>query len=90
MNSNEPKQITNTMKQNKAAGAMQMTLFDTMFVEIKKVRHRLSFSPKTVIMIPYNATKEEIETIEAKYRGEDGKIKHDAISDYEIFGGQKC
>ena len=77
------------MTQNKAVKSMQMTLFDQMLVETKKVPHRLSFSPRTIIHIPFNSTKEEIEAIEAKYRGEDGKIRHDSISDYEIFGGQK-
>ena len=77
------------MTQNKAVKSMQMTLFDQMLVETKKVPHRLSFSPRTIIYIPFNSTKEEIEAIEAKYRGEDGKIRHDSISDYEIFGGQK-
>ena len=76
-------------KQNKASESNQISLFDQMLVETKKVPHRLSFSLRTIIYIPFNSTKEEIEAIEAKYRGEDGKIRHDSISDYEIFGGQK-
>lgn len=55
--------------------------------EIKKKAWRLSFSPKTTILVPCNWTIEQCLEYEKKYQGEDGKIQHDSQSEYEIFGG---
>lgn len=62
-------------------------LLDKMKVEIKKVPHKLSFSPRTTIYVPCDWTKEQILEYEKRYQGEDGKIKHDSVSDFEIYGG---
>lgn len=62
-------------------------LMDQLQPEIKKKAWRLSFSPKTQILVPYNWTRKQCLEYEKKYQGEDGKINHDSQSEYEIFGG---
>lgn len=63
------------------------SLIDQLQPEMKKKAWRLSFSPKTQILVPCNWTTKQCLEYEKKYRGEDGKIQHDSMSEYEIFGG---
>lgn len=62
-------------------------LMEQLQPEIKKKSWRLSFSPKTTILVPCNWTRQQCLEYEKKYQGEDGKIQHDSQSEYEIFGG---
>lgn len=62
-------------------------LMEQLCPEIKKVPYRLSFSPKTQILVPYNWTKQQCLEYEKKYQGVDGKINHDPCSEQSIFGG---
>lgn len=64
-----------------------LPLMEQLQPEIKKKAWRLSFSPKTTILVPYNWTHQQCLDYEKKYQGEDGKIQHDSQSEYEIFGG---
>lgn len=62
-------------------------LMEQLQPEMKKKAWRLSFSPKTQILVPCNWTHQQCLEYEKKYQGEDGKINHDSVSEHEIFGG---
>ncbi|MFT3994760.1 MAG: hypothetical protein QM660_10660 [Dysgonomonas sp.] len=62
-------------------------LMEQLHPEIKKKAWRLSFSPKTTILVPCDWTLEQCLEHEKKYQGEDGKINHDPCSEQSIFGG---
>lgn len=62
-------------------------LLDELKPEVKKKSWKLSFSPKTTIRVPYDWTREQCLEYEKKFKGDDGKIKHDSVSEYSIFGG---
>lgn len=75
---------------NKSRVKNESSLMKQLQPEIKKKAWRLSFSPKTTILVPFNWTTQQCLEYEQKYRGEDGKINHDSQSEYEIFGGMVC
>lgn len=64
-----------------------LPLMEQLQPEIKKKAWRLSFSPKTTILVPCNWTRLQCLEYEKKYQGEDGKINHDPCSEQSIFGG---
>lgn len=74
-------------KRNKRRISNDNNFIDQLQPDIKKKAWRLSFSPKTQILVPYNWTRQQCLEYEKKYQGEDGKINHDSQSEYEIFGG---
>lgn len=82
-------QKNNTLfrKRNKRRISDDNSLMVQLQPEIKKKAWRLSFSPKTTILVPCNWTRLQCLEYEKKYQGEDGKIQHDSQSEYEIFGG---
>lgn len=73
---------------NRAYIRRNAPLMDQLQPQLKKKTWRLSFSPKTTILVPVNWTKEQCLENEKKYQGEDGKINHDAPSEQSIFGGE--
>lgn len=74
-------------KRNKRRISNDNGLMEQLQPDIKKKAWRLSFSPKTQILVPYNWTRQQCLEYEKKYQGEDGKMQHDSQSEYEIFGG---
>ena len=64
-------------------------LMEQLQPEVKKKAWRLSFSPKTQILVPYDWTIEQCLMYEKKYQGADGRINHDAAPEQSILGGQK-
>lgn len=74
-------------KRNKRRIKNESSLMEQLQPEIKKKAWRLSFSPKTTILVPCNWTHQQCLDYEKKYQGDDGKIQHDSMSEYEIFGG---
>lgn len=72
---------------NKLRVINDSSLMNQLCPELKKKAWRLSFSPKTTILVPCNWTTQECLEYEKKYQGEDGKINHDAPSEQSIFGG---
>lgn len=62
-------------------------LIEQLQPEIKKKAWRLTFSSKTVILVPFNWSKKQCLEYEKKYQGEDGKIVYDPCSEQSIFGG---
>lgn len=74
-------------KRNKRRVSNDNSLMEQLCPEIKKKAWRLSFSPKTTILVPCNWNTQQCIEYEKKYQGDDGRINHDAPSEQSIFGG---